>query len=95
MGRDHSNTYIIYMYMNLYHDILHLIFQYLPNEDIFKLPSICKYYKQTTELPFFFNKIKYRQHPMVFNVYDNLCTICNLRIYFLTDDITFLRCNHY
>ena len=31
----------------------------------------------------------------LFNVYDNLCTICNLKIYFLTDDITFLRCNHY
>ena len=69
------------------------IFEYLPNEDIFKLNKLCKGIKQISDLEPFINHIKYRKHPIVFNVIDNYCSICNFGIYFL-HDIKIIRCKH-
>ena len=70
------------------------IFEYLPNEDIFKLNKLCKGIKQISDCDSFVNQIKYRKHPLVFNVIDNYCSICNFGIYFL-HDVEIIRCNHY
>ena len=77
-------------------DILYNIFEYLPNEDIFKLPQVCKYYKKITSQQYFYYKIKYREHPMVFNYADNICKKCNINIIFLFSDkeFNFTRCKH-
>lgn len=82
---------------NFNKDILYSIFLFLQNSDVFRLPQICKFYRNITLDPFFFNKIKYRPHPLVFNYYDNMCNVCNLRIYFITNNNNFVisRCNHY
>lgn len=82
---------------NFNKDILHNIFLFLQNCDVFKLPQICKFYRKITLDSFFFNKIKYRRHPMVFNNFDNMCSICNLKICFITnnDEFVISRCNHY
>ena len=69
------------------------VFEYLPNEDIFKLNKLCKGIKQISDCESFVNQIKYRKHPLVFNVIDNYCSICNFGIYFL-HDVEIIRCKH-
>ena len=69
------------------------IFEYLPNEDIFKLNKLCKGIKQISDSESFINHIKYRNHPLVFNAIDNYCSICNIGIYLLNDS-EIIRCNH-
>ena len=69
------------------------IFEYLFNEDTFKLNKLCKDIKQISDSKSFINQIKSRKHPLVFNIIDNYCLKCNLSIYFL-HDIEIIRCNH-
>jgi len=79
--------------MTMPYELIINIFKYLPNEDIFKLNKLCKAIKEISECESFFNEIKYRRHPLVFNVIDNYCSQCNFGIYFL-DDIEIFRCSH-
>ena len=69
------------------------IFEYLPNEDIFKLNKLCKGIKQISDSESFINHIKYRKHPIVFNVIDNYCSRCNIGIYLL-NSCEIIRCKH-
>jgi len=80
--------------MTMPYELIINIFEYLPNEDIFKLNKLCKGIKQISDCDSFVNQIKYRKHPLVFNVIDNYCSICNFGIYFL-HDVEIIRCNHY
>ena len=75
--------------------ILYNIFYFLHNEDIFKITSLNKYYNTICYLSPFKETIKYRKHPVVFNVFDNLCNKCNLKIIFFNDDFKISRCSHY
>ena len=65
--------------------------------NLIKLRSLdlgnCKGIKEISDCESFINEIKYRRHPLVFNVIDNYCSICNFGIYFL-HDIEIIRCNH-
>lgn len=76
-------------------DILYNIFKYASNEDIYNL-SISKYYKKILTDTYFFKYIKYRYHPIVFNIIDNLCKKCNIGIFFITEDkFDTLTCRHF
>ena len=77
-------------------DILYNIFEFAPNEDIFNLLSVSKYYKEILTDTYFFKHIKYRYHPIVFNIIDNLCKKCNLGLFFITEDnFDTLTCRHF
>jgi len=81
--------------MYLCDDLLYIIFKFLPNEDIFNLTTTSKYYNNILTDDYFFNYVKYRKHPMVFNYADNICNICNIGIYILTgENFKFIRCKH-
>jgi len=70
------------------------IIEYLPNEDVLKLEKLNKFYNSIFEISYI-NYIKYRKHPLVFNVFDNMCLICNMGFLYLLDEpFTFTRCNH-
>ena len=70
------------------------IIEFLPNEDIFKIEKLNKFYNNLFDTNFV-NFIKYRQHPLVFNVFDNLCEKCNIQyLYFVCPSLSFVRCSH-
>ena len=70
------------------------VIKYLPNQDVFQLYKTSKYYNDIFDRTYI-DFIKYRQHPAVFNMVDNYCTICNMSIIYLLDDnLEFIRCSH-
>ena len=73
------------------------IFLYLPNEDIFKLNQINKYFNELIKNDVFYEDILYRSHPMVFNKLDNYCLKCNIGLLVLNESSKFdiIHCNHY
>ena len=76
-------------YLNLY------IIDFLDNESIFNISNIDKYYNQLVTTDEFIDYLQYREHPIVFNLIDNLCTKCNIGIIIISeDDISIIRCNH-
>jgi hypothetical protein len=80
--------------MNLPNEIIRQIIYFLHNEDIFKMYKTCKNYKQILDDNIVKRYLIHRTHPMVFNLFDNFCNICNLRIVFLCDTDSICRCNH-
>lgn len=74
--------------------IMKEIIKYLPNQEIFQLSKTSTYYHDLLN-HMYFNFIKYRKHPAVFNIADNYCDICNLSIiHILDDNLKFIRCSH-
>ena len=74
--------------------LIYNICYFLENQDIFNLQKVCKYYNTITQDKVFKNNIRFRYHPAVFNLFDNFCTNCNLKLLVFTDfDTTFSRCN--
>ena len=79
---------------NLDEVIIKEIIEFLPNEDVFKIEKLNKFYNNLFDTNFI-NFIKYRPHPLVFNVFDNICGKCNIQgLYFICPSLNFLRCMH-
>lgn len=76
--------------LNLY------ITEFLDNESIFNVSYINKYYNRLVTTDDFIQYLQYRQHPLVFNLIDNLCIKCNIGIIIIgmEDEISIIRCNH-
>ncbi len=80
---------------NLCDDLNLYIIDFLDNESIFNISNIDKYYNQLVTTDEFIDYLQYREHPIVFNLIDNLCTKCNIGIIIISeDDISIIRCNH-
>lgn len=72
------------------------LMEYLNNEDILNILKTNKFYKNIYNDKFFYDKIKYRYHPAVFNYADNYCLVCNFKSLILTDfNLSFIRCSHF
>jgi len=70
--------------------------EYLNNEDILNILKTNKFYKNLYNDKAFYDKIKYRYHPAVFNYVDNYCLKCNFKPLILTDfNLAFIRCSHF
>ena len=80
---------------NLCDDLNLYILEFLDNESIFNI-RVNKYYNQLVTSDNFIDFLQYREHPMVFNLIDNLCTKCNIGIIIINDhnDISIMQCNH-
>ena len=76
--------------------IIHIC-KYLHNEDIYNLSYISHLYYNTLTSAFFINYIDNRYHPMVFNIFDNFCYICNRGIICLNfeEDLETNSCSHH
>ncbi len=81
--------------MNLPNEIIREIIYYLLNEDIFNVYTLNKNYKHILDDDVVKNYIIYREHPMIFNLIDNFCNICNLKTIFLYDKLTIGKCKHF
>ena len=80
---------------NLCDDLNLYIIDFLDNESIFNISNIDKYYNGLVTTDEFIDYLQYREHPIVFNLIDNLCTKCNIGIIIISeDDISIIRCNH-
>ena len=83
--------------MNKLCDDLNLcIIEFLDNESVFNVSYLNKYYNRLVTEQDFIEYLKYREHPIVFNIIDNLCTKCNIGIIIINDnnDFSIMRCNH-
>ena len=82
---------------NLPNELVFEIYKFLPNYDMFN------FYKINKRFSDLFHKYKLmeyslnRDHPVVFNIYDNYCYICNLRLTILSykNNIVCMSCKHY
>lgn len=81
--------------MNFCDDLIKQILYFLPNEDIITIHHINKQFNNIIRDNTFKDIIRYRRHPMVFNILGNFCYRCNLKIVFLCDYFNFIRCNHF
>lgn len=81
---------------NLYDDLNLSIIEFLDNESVFNISYLNKYYNSLVTERDFIEYLQYREHPIVFNVIDNLCTKCNIGIIIINEhnDISISRCNH-
>ena len=83
--------------MNKLCDDLNLcIIEFLDNESVFNMSYLNNYYNRLITEQDFIEYLQYREHPIVFNIIDNLCTKCNIGIIIINneDDISIIRCNH-
>ena len=80
--------------MNLPDELIRHIIYFLHNDDIFNIYNTCKNNREIINDKIVIEYLKYRDHPMVFNLLDNFCNICNFRIIFLYDKFSIYRCNH-
>tara|TARA_B100001093_G_scaffold518148_1_gene602014 strand:- start:3787 stop:4038 length:252 start_codon:yes stop_codon:yes gene_type:complete len=72
-----------------------VILEYLNNEELINAVCINKFFNSIYNDSVFYEKIKYRKHPAVFNYVDNYCRVCNFKPLILTDfNIQFIRCSH-
>ena len=81
---------------NLCDDLNLCIIEFLDNESVFNLSYLNKYYNRLVTEEDFIEYLQYREHPIVFNIIDNLCTKCNIGIIIINDenDLSIIRCNH-
>ena len=76
-------------------DIIYKICECLENYEVFNILKTCKYFNILENNKLFIEKIKCRDHPIVFNVFDNFCHICNFySLFFLDENTTFTQCYH-
>lgn len=80
--------------INLPSELLYNTFTFLTNEEIINFTFInSKFYKMIHQ-PFFREYISYRPHPLVFDFFGNVCSICNQTIYILDDNTRYIQCSH-
>ncbi len=65
--------------MNIPDELLYEILYFLNNEEILNFKSINKKIYNLYNSNHFFNIIKNRNHPLVFNLLQNLCSKCNIK----------------
>ncbi len=82
---------------NLSDDLLTYIFKYLSNEDVYKVSYLCKYYYNLLTSEYFIEYMDTRYHPMVFNILDNYCRLCNRGIICINfeEDFETSHCLHH
>ena len=80
----------------LYSDALNYIVEFLPNHEIMEFIYVNKTIYKMLDVNRLIDYMSYRKHPIVFNILDNYCFICNQGLIFLDDDINsdIIRCNH-
>ena len=76
-------------------DNLYLIFLYLSNYELYNLSYLCKYIKNIYSKKYFLKLIYQREHPMVFNILDNYCRLCNMNKFFRFTNKGFDNCLHF
>ena len=65
--------------MNIPDELLYEILYFLNNEEILNFKCINKKIYNLYNNIYFFNIIKNRKHPLVFNILQNLCSKCNIK----------------
>ena len=73
-------------------NLLYQIFYFLNNEDILKIIYISKSFYRICDDKFKYN-IYNRKHPIVFNLLDNYCCLCNVKRLYYNFDNT-IKCSH-
>ena len=79
---------------NLPNEIFYNIYEFLMNEEIFKINLLNKKHNSLIQENHFKLFLLRRKHPLVFNILHNLCGICNLSIV-LNSKTQFEFCSHY
>ena len=75
--------------------IIYEIIYFLSNEDILKMISVNKKINKLMNNAHFKEEIIYRDHPIVFNLVDNICEYCNFKLILLNDcNNGFIFCKH-
>ena len=82
---------------NFSDDLVTYIFKYLSNEDVYKVSYLCKYYYNLLTSKYFIEYINKRYHPIVFNILDNYCGLCNRGIVCINfvENLEIIHCLHY
>ena len=77
-------------------DTIYEILYYLHNGTIMQIPYVCTYLNAVVDNTLFKEYIMYRPHPMVFNLVDNYCRICNFGypFPFSNYDKKYVHCSH-
>lgn len=77
-------------------DLLNYTIEYLPNHEIMEFIYINKVIYKMFNIKKLIDFMSFRKHPIVFNIIDNYCFMCNQGLIFLGDDINndIIRCNH-
>ena len=77
-------------------DLLNYTIEYLPNHEIMEFIYINKVIYKMFNIKKLIDFMSFRKHPIVFNIIDNYCFMCNQELIFLGDDINndIIRCNH-
>ena len=80
---------------NLPDNVIYQILYFLPNQDILKMIQINKKINEHMNNSVFKDEIIYRDHPLVFNLLDNLCEYCNFKPIILSEcNKGFVFCRH-
>ena len=74
-------------------DIIHYICEYALNESVFQISLVNTELNRHCYNSSFVDYIRYREHPIMFNLTDNFCFKCNLKGILFVDD-NFLHCSH-
>ena len=74
--------------------LLYEIYYFLSNYDIIENLYINKRLTSFTNNIKFRENIIYRNYPIVYNINDNYCNICNLGICILDDNTIMINCLH-
>ena len=75
-------------------ELIQEILYFLTNEDLMENQFLnTKFYKIINDESFI-DYILYRNHPLVFNKFDNYCQKCNLNLFILDDNTKYITCGH-
>ena len=74
-------------------DPFYTICEFTRNEGIFLLALVNRFIARLCSKPFFIDYIRYRDHPIVFNLIDNYCFKCNLKCRIITEG-RIINCSH-
>ena len=69
------------------------IYDYLFVEDIINMSYINNHIAREVHSPYFKNHLRKRDAPMIFNIIDNYCKICNMKR-FLWLKMNYAKCSH-
>lgn len=83
-----------YMLYELHSDLWSEILAYCDNETIHTARLISKTFYNIIYSSYFQTYLQYRYHPLTFNILDNYCTICNIGIIILDEDLEIGHCQH-
>lgn len=76
-------------------DTFSYLIPFLHNESISHLYLTNKLISQYISNPCIKNIFIYRKHPLVFNIFDNYCSVCNINVTYISyHEMNFDFCNH-